>query len=79
MNRSNDYRASANLNVIAEYGNLIKPRRSADGYVLRDMAVLTDHTALMDNDSKRLIAEDSPLPNLSLVGNNPPRRFLSQS
>lgn len=72
MNRSNDYRASANLNVVAKYGNLIKPRRSTDGYVLRDMTVHANHAALVDNDSKRLISEDSSLPNLSLVGNNPP-------
>ena len=79
MNRSNDYRTSANLNVVAKYGNLIKPRRSTDGYVLRDMTVHANHTALVDNDSKRLISEDSSLPNLSLVWNNPPIRFLLQS
>lgn len=81
MNRSNDYLASANLNVVAKYGNLIKPRRSTDGYVLRDMTVQANHASLVDNDSKRLISEDSSLPNLSLVGNNPPpkKRFLLQS
>lgn len=72
MNGSNDYRTGANLNVVAKYGNLIKPGRSTDGYVLRDMTVHANHTALVDNDSKRLISEDSSLPNLGLVGNNPP-------
>lgn len=71
MDRPDNYRTGTNLNVVAKYRDLIKPGRSPNGYVLRNMALLANHAALVDYDAERLVSENCPFPNLRLVGNNP--------